>query len=148
MRLSRKSKGLSAPDITEIGRYLSRATSEPGVRDEARFAGQSLKRAYRRFERAGSPVDALLHDRKLQRDLRRALNALQRAGVALTAPPTMRTRDRVAVVGVTTALVAATVFVILRGRTSGSKDQADPDATGVGTESPQSSEATATAIHR
>jgi hypothetical protein len=139
MRPSKRSKGLTAPDITEIGRYLSRATSEPGVRDEARSAAQSLKRAYKRFDRAPSPVDALLHDRKLQRDLSNALKALQRAAVALTTPPKMRTRDRVVVAGVTTVLLIAAVFAFLRGRTAGSTDQADQDAPVAGTESPQSS---------
>ena len=143
MRPSRKSKGLTAPDITEIGRYLSRA-NEPGVRDEARSAAHSLKRAYRRFERARSPVDALLHDRKLQRDLRNALKALRRAAIVLTTPPKMRTRDRVAAAGVTTVLLIAAVFALLRGRTSGSTDQADQDAPVTGTESPQPSQTTAT----
>jgi len=130
MGLSNRSTALAAPDISEIGRFLTRATSEPGVRDEVRVAVQSIKSAYRRFDRAKSPTAALLNDKKLKRDLRRALHAIRGAAIALTAPPRMRTRDAIALGGVLSAVFIVATFVFVRGRKLRSQSAGEQSGTG------------------
>jgi len=114
MRSSNKSTAASS--IANAGRYLKRASREPGVRDQAKIALQSVQSAYRRIERAKAPREALLNDKKVHRDLRRALAASRDAAAALTAPPRMRTRDAIGVGAVVTVLLIAATFGFTRSR--------------------------------
>jgi hypothetical protein len=141
MRLSKESKAAAVPGISDIGRYVKRATSEPGVRDDVDLALKSIKSAYRRLDRGTSPTAALLNDKKLHRDLRRALRAIRDAAVALTAPPKMRTRDAIALGGALSALLIAATFAFIRGRKLRSQSDPGPSGTADAAESQQPTDA-------
>lgn len=98
-------------NVAGHGRYMKRASRQLGVRDQGQIALASTKSAYRRITKAKSPARALLNDKKVRRDLRRAVRAIEAAAVALSASPRMRTRDALALGAALSLLGGGLVFV-------------------------------------
>lgn len=80
----------SASDLTNMARenrYIARLIEDAALRDNVRSAFDSGRSAYGRLSNGKPPSQALLEDKKLQRDLRNTAQALRDATTALTAPP-------------------------------------------------------------
>jgi hypothetical protein len=95
---SKKAKAVpfSAVDLVTMARanrYIQRVIEDAKLRDNVRSAVDSTRSAYSRLSNGKAPTKALLEDKKLQRDLRHAAEALRDATVALTAAP-RRARKR------------------------------------------------------
>ena len=94
-------------------RYVQLLLEDDEFRDNLRTAYQSARGAYGRLSNGKAPTEALLNDRKLQRNLRDAAEALQAAGTQIKEGPKKRKRHRflklvaVSIVGTTIALVVS-----------------------------------------
>jgi hypothetical protein len=73
--------------ITKASPYIKRLIEDSELRDNIRTALDSSKRAYERLQRSKAPQKALLDDKKLQKELRNAGEALKEASAALTEGP-------------------------------------------------------------
>jgi hypothetical protein len=93
----KKSKSLPfAPaDVANIAKanpYIQRLIDDAKLRENVTRAVESTKSAYDRLSNGKTPGKALLEDRKLQGDLRSALEAVRDATIALTDAPKQRAR--------------------------------------------------------
>lgn len=96
---TRRKKSMAAPlksvDISSISKatpYIQRIVQDAKLRENVRTAFDSSKSAYARLTNGKAPAKALLEDKKLQRDLQHAVEALRDASSALTEAPRKRTR--------------------------------------------------------
>jgi hypothetical protein len=96
---SRGKKGKSAPfnpaDVANIAKanpYIQRLIDDAHLRENVHKAIESSKSAYERLSNGKAPAKALLEDKKLQSDLRGALEAFRDASIALTEAPKKRAR--------------------------------------------------------
>jgi hypothetical protein len=96
---SRRKKGKAVPfnpaDVANIARanpYLQRLIEDAGLRENVQKAIESGKSAYGRLSNGKAPHKALIEDKKLQGDLRQALEAVRDASLALTDAPKKRAR--------------------------------------------------------
>jgi hypothetical protein len=98
-RKSKKIKpavGLNPAEFVDLARanpYLHRLAEDPSIRENAQRAFESARRAIDRLNHARNPAKALIDDRKLQSELRTAIEAIRDASIALTEAP-RRTRAR------------------------------------------------------
>jgi hypothetical protein len=67
--------------------YIQRIVQDAKLRENVRTAYDSSRSAYARLTNGKAPTKALLEDKKLQRDLQNAVEALRDATTALTEPP-------------------------------------------------------------
>lgn len=74
--------------------YVQRFVQDEDLRDEFRVAYDNLRSAYGRLTNGKAPAKALLEDKKLQKDLTRASDALKGAGSALREGPKKRKKRR------------------------------------------------------
>jgi len=74
-------------NITKANPYIQRLIDDSALRDNVRTALDSAKSAYDRITASKAPQKALLDDRKLQNDLRRAAEAIRHATLALSDAP-------------------------------------------------------------
>jgi hypothetical protein len=99
---SRRKKSVAAPlksvDISSLNKatpYIQRLIQDAQLRDNVRTAYDSTRSAYARLTNGKAPAKALLEDKKLQRDVQIAVQALRDASDALTeAPKRQRPRKR------------------------------------------------------
>jgi hypothetical protein len=70
--------------------YLQRLVEDAQLRENIRTAYESGRTAYGRLNNGKGPTKALLEDKKLQKELRNAANALKDAGDTLRAPKKRR----------------------------------------------------------
>lgn len=94
---NKKSKAMpfAASDVANIAKanpYIQRLIEDAKLRENVSRAVESTKSAYDRLSNGKTPARALLEDRKLQGDLRDALEALRDATIALTEAPKKRAR--------------------------------------------------------
>jgi hypothetical protein len=94
-----KKKSISAPlksvDISTLSKatpYIQRIVQDAKLRENVRTAYDSSRSAYARLTNGKAPTKALLEDKKLQRDLQQAVEALRNATTALTEPPKKKAR--------------------------------------------------------
>jgi hypothetical protein len=90
-----KAMSFSPADVANIAKanpYIQRLIDDAELRDNVQKAYASSKRAYARLTNGKAPAKALLDDKKLQKDLRNAAEALREASVALTEAPKRRAR--------------------------------------------------------
>jgi hypothetical protein len=94
-----KKKGKSVPfnasdlaNITKANPYIQRLIDDSTLRDNVRTAIDSAKSAYDRLMNGKTPAKALIDDKKLQGDLRKAAEAVRDATKALTDAPRRRAR--------------------------------------------------------
>jgi hypothetical protein len=90
----RGKKSVTAPfnavDIDTINKatpYIRRLVQDAQLRENVKTAYDSSRSAYSRLTNGKAPTKALLEDKKLQRDLQQAVEALRDATVALTEAP-------------------------------------------------------------
>ena len=74
--------------------YLQRVVEDAELRDNVRTAYDSARSAYGRLNNGKAPAKALFDDKKLQRDLQTAAEALRSAGDALREGPKAQRRKR------------------------------------------------------
>jgi hypothetical protein len=87
---------LTAVDIATLRKatpYIQRIVQDAKLRENVRTAYDSSRSAYERLTNGKAPAKALIEDKKLQRDLQHAVEALRDATTALKEPP-KRARKR------------------------------------------------------
>jgi hypothetical protein len=85
----------NAADVANIAKnnpYLQRLIEDSALRDNVRKALDSSKSAYERLSSGKAPHRALLEDKKLQKDLREAAEAVRDATLSLTDAPRRKAR--------------------------------------------------------
>jgi hypothetical protein len=92
-------------NIAKANPYIQRLIEDAHLRENVQKAIESSKSAYGRLSNGKAPAKALLEDKKLQGDLREALEAVRDASLALTEAPKRQARKgrklgrRLAIVG-------------------------------------------------
>jgi hypothetical protein len=84
-------------DFLEVARgnpYVHRLLEDSSIRDNAQRAFESTRRAVDRLSRAKNPAKALIDDKRLQNDLRTALEAIRDASTSLTEGPKRAKKQR------------------------------------------------------
>ena len=91
---ARRKKSMAGPfnavDMETINKatpYIRRIVEDAHLRENVKTAYDSSRSAYARLTNGKAPTKALLEDKKLQRDLQHAVEALRDATVALTESP-------------------------------------------------------------
>jgi CelD/BcsL family acetyltransferase involved in cellulose biosynthesis len=82
-------------DLSSISKatpYIQRLVQDAKLRENVRTAYDSTRSAYERLTNGKAPAKALLEDKKLQRDLQHAVEALRDATTALSEAPKKRAR--------------------------------------------------------
>jgi hypothetical protein len=99
---TRQKKSMAAPlkavDIAALSKatpYIQRIVQDAKLRQNVRTAYDSSRSAYARLTNGKAPTKALLEDKRLQRDLLHAVEALRDATTALTEGPKKRARRRI-----------------------------------------------------
>jgi hypothetical protein len=135
MQLRKKSKPVAVTGIAKLSPYIKRAAQDPRVLAKGQVAVDSGRSAYGRIRKQKASAPAMLNDKKLQRELGRAVEAMREASVALTAAPTERRRRRLpvgfALLGLIAAGIAAFIFrdklrAAVSGDATSTADQAGP----------------------
>jgi hypothetical protein len=92
-------KSVAAPlkvvDLVALSKatpYIQRIVQDAKLRENVRTAYDSSRSAYSRLTNGKAPTKALLEDKRLQRDLQNAVEALREATTALTEAPKKRAR--------------------------------------------------------
>jgi hypothetical protein len=94
-RKKAKSVPFNAADVANIAKsnpYIQRLIDDASLRENVHKAIESTKSAYERLTNGKAPAKALLEDKKLQSDLRGALEAVRDASIALTDAPKKKAR--------------------------------------------------------
>jgi hypothetical protein len=86
-------KSLDISSLSKATPYIQRIVQDAKLRENVRTAYDSSRSAYARLTNGKAPAKALLEDKRLQRDLQRAVEALREATTALAEPP-RRARKR------------------------------------------------------
>ena len=96
---ARQKKSMAAPltavDIATLRKatpYIQRIVQDAKLRENVRTAYDSSRSAYSRLTNGKAPTKALMEDKRLQRDLQNAVEALRDATTALTEAPKKRAR--------------------------------------------------------
>jgi hypothetical protein len=79
--------GKAAREATQHSRYLQRLIEDQDLRENLLTAYGSARSAYGRMSNGTPATQALFEDRKLQRELKEAANALRDASTSLREPP-------------------------------------------------------------
>jgi hypothetical protein len=94
-----KKKSMAAPlksvdisSITKATPYVQRIVQDAQLRENVRTAFDSSRSAYSRLTNGKAPAKALMEDKRLQRDLQNAVEALRDATTALSEGPKKRAR--------------------------------------------------------
>ena len=93
-RSSKMTASLKSVDISKATPYIQRIIQDAKLRQNVRTAYDSSRSAYARLSNGKGPTKALLEDKKLQRDLQQAAEALRDATTALTEPPKKKRKAR------------------------------------------------------
>jgi hypothetical protein len=73
--------------ITKANPYIQRLIEDSDLRDNVRTALDASKSAYERLSNGKAPHKALVEDKKLQKDLQEAADAIRAATMSLTEKP-------------------------------------------------------------
>jgi hypothetical protein len=92
--MSRRKKNKAVPfnaaDLAGIAKdnpYIHRLIDDPSLRDRVKAAVDASKNVYERVSDAKTPAKALFDDKKVQADLRNAVEAIRDVTTALTEAP-------------------------------------------------------------
>jgi hypothetical protein len=99
--------------------YLQRLIENEELRENLRTAYESGRVAYGRLNNGKGPTKALLEDKKLQKEVRNAAQALREAGEALQAPRRRRRRGgigRLLVIAIVGSVLALALSSDLRSK--------------------------------
>jgi hypothetical protein len=94
-RKKSKSVPFNAADLAGIAKdnpYIHRLVEDASVRDKLKEAVDSGKHVYERLSDGKTSAKALFEDKKVQTDLRKALEAVRDVTIALTEAPQKRAR--------------------------------------------------------
>lgn len=80
-------KSVDLSSISKATPYIQRVIQDATLRENVRTAYDSTRSAYGRLTNGKAPAKALLEDKKLQRDLQHAIEALRDASNALSEAP-------------------------------------------------------------
>jgi hypothetical protein len=80
-------KSVDISSISKATPYIQRIVQDAKLRENVRTAYDSSRSAYARLTNGKAPAKALLEDKKLQRDLQTAVEALREATNALSEAP-------------------------------------------------------------
>ena len=80
-------KSVDLSSISKATPYIQRVIQDATLRENVRTAYDSTRSAYARLTNGKAPAKALLEDKKLQRDLQQAVEALRDATNALAEAP-------------------------------------------------------------
>ena len=80
-------KSVDLSSISKATPYIQRVIQDATLRENVRTAYDSTRSAYARLTNGKAPAKALLEDKKLQRDLQNAVEALREASKALSEAP-------------------------------------------------------------
>ncbi|MGN6866861.1 MAG: hypothetical protein ACTHMY_00500 [Solirubrobacteraceae bacterium] len=80
-------KSVDLSSISKATPYIQRVIQDATLRENVRTAYDSTRSAYARLTNGKAPAKALLEDKKLQRDLQNAVEALKEASNALSEAP-------------------------------------------------------------
>ena len=80
-------KSVDLSSISKATPYIQRVIEDATLRENVRMAYDSSRSAYARLTNGKAPAKALLEDKKLQRDLQNAVEALREASNALAEAP-------------------------------------------------------------
>jgi len=80
-------KSVDLSSISKATPYIQRVIQDATLRENVRTAYDSTRSAYARLTIGKAPAKALLEDKKLQRDLQQAVEALKEASNALQEAP-------------------------------------------------------------
>jgi hypothetical protein len=80
-------KSVDLSSISKATPYIQRVIQDATLRENVRTAYDSTRSAYTRLTNGKAPHKALLEDKKLQRDLQSAVEALREASSALSEAP-------------------------------------------------------------
>ena len=80
-------KSVDLSSISKASPYIQRVIEDATLRENVRTAYDSTRSAYARLTNGKAPAKALLEDKKLQRDLQQAVEALRDATNALSEAP-------------------------------------------------------------
>ena len=80
-------KSVDLSTISKATPYIQRVIQDATLRENVRTAYDSTRSAYARLTNGKAPAKALLEDKKLQRDLQNAVEALREASNALSEAP-------------------------------------------------------------
>ena len=90
---SQNKKSVAAPlkvvelwQLSKATPYIQRIVQDAKLRENVRTAYDSSRSAYARLTNGKAPAKALMEDKRLQRDLQNAVEALRDATTALTEP--------------------------------------------------------------
>ena len=86
---------LKSVDISSLSKatpYIQRIVQDAKLRENVRTAYDSSRSAYSRLTNGKAPAKALMEDKKLQRDLQHAVEALREATTALSEGPKKKAR--------------------------------------------------------
>ena len=79
-------------NLSKATPYIQRIVQDAKLRENVRTAYDSSRSAYARLTNGKAPTKALMEDKKLQKDLQHAVEALREATTALTEPPRKKAR--------------------------------------------------------
>ena len=99
--------------------YVQRIVQDDSLRDDVRVAYEKLRSAYGRASNGKGPAKALLEDKKLQKDLKTAGDALRSASVSLREgqkKPKRRRLGRMLLLGIIGAGLALVLSEDLRNK--------------------------------
>ena len=99
--------------------YIQRLIEDEALRDNLRTAYESGRVAYGRLSNGKGPTKALLEDKKLQKELRKAAEALREASDALQKPRRRRRKGgfgRILLIGFIGAVLALALSADLRSK--------------------------------
>jgi hypothetical protein len=85
-------KSVDLSNLSKATPYIQRIAQDAKLRENVRTAYDSSKSAYARLTNGKAPAKALMEDKRLQKDLHQAVEALREATTALTEPPKKRAR--------------------------------------------------------
>jgi hypothetical protein len=80
-------KSVDLSSISKATPYIQRVIQDATLRENVRTAYDSSRSAYARLTNGKAPAKALLEDKRLQRDLQNAVEALREASNALSEAP-------------------------------------------------------------
>ena len=91
-------KPLKSVDISSLSKatpYIQRIAQDAKLRENVRTAYDSSRSAYARLTNGKAPAKALMEDKRLQKDLQNAIEALREASNALSeAPKRQKPKER------------------------------------------------------
>lgn len=92
MATSKAAKAGAAASAARNNPYVRRALEDDELRDNVRVAFESARDAYGRVSNGKKPAKMLTEDKRVQRDIKKAADALKDVGAALQEGPKKRKR--------------------------------------------------------